>query len=175
MNTLNPPGRRQAWATTTIRNDFATISAVHTAYRDAIGSIRQYNANDVMWTVVLQPLLADWVRKGDANPLGLDEGPQESLAIVIFTVNWPARDDDAFIKDLLHRTIEQIDAFATTHQTSHPYRYLNYCGGWQSPFKGYGEENWQFLRTVSRKYDPGGLFQLGCLGGFKLGVEYDGS
>lgn len=175
MNALNPPGRRQAWATTTIRNDFATISAAHTAYHDAIGSIRQSNAKDVMWTLVLQPLLANWVNKGDPNPLGLNGRTHESLVIVIFTVNWPASRDDAFIEDLIRHTILQIDAFATAQQTGHPYRYLNYCGGWQNPFKGYGEENWQFLRSVSRKYDPSGLFQLGCIGGFKLDVEYDRS
>ena len=175
MNALNPPGRRQNWATTTIKNDSATVSATHTAHLDAITSIRRSNTKDVVWTLVLQPLLADWVHKGNANPLGLDDCAQESLVIVSFTVNWPGRGDDAFVDGLIRHTIQQIDDFATAHKKGHPFRCLNYCGGWQSPFKGYGEENWQFLRTVSRRYDPDGLFQLGCVGGFKLDVEYDRS
>ena len=168
MNALNPPGRRQVFATTTIKNDAATISAAHTAYCDAIASIRRTSVKGLLWTVVLQPLLSDWIRKGDANPLGLDDCTHESLVIVSFTVNWDDRRDDDFVKTITRRTVEQIDAFATANKTSHPYRYLNYCAEWQRPFVGYGEENWRFLQGVSTRYDPEGLFQKGCVGGFKL-------
>ena len=170
MNALNPPCRRQVFATTTIKNDPATISAAHTAYCDAIASIRRVNVKGLLWTVVLQPLLSDWVRKGDANPLGLHDCTRESFVIVIFTVNWDERRDDNFIKAITRRTVEQIDAFATANKTGHPYRCLNYCAEWQRPFVGYGEENWRFLQGVSRRYDPEGLFQKGCIGGFKLDV-----
>ena len=168
MNALNPPGRRQVFATTTIKNDAATISAAHTAYCDAIASIRRVSVKGLLWTVVLQPLSSDWIRKDDASPLGLYDCPHESLVIVIFTVNWDERRDDDFVKTLTRRTVEQIDAFATANKTSHPYRYLNYCAEWQRPFIGYGEENWRFLQGVSTRYDPEGLFQKGCIGGFKL-------
>ena len=36
MNALNPPGRRQVFATTTIKNDPTIIAAAHAVYRDAI-------------------------------------------------------------------------------------------------------------------------------------------
>ncbi|KAI9715744.1 MAG: hypothetical protein M1812_005742 [Candelaria pacifica] len=170
MNVLNPPGRRQHFATTTIKNDPATIAAAHSAYNDAIASIRQVSVKGLLWTMVLQPLLPAWARKGDANPLGLDS-TNESLVIVSFTVNWDERRDDEFIKSLTRRTIEQIDAFAAANATGHPFRYLNYCAEWQKPFVGYGEENLRFLWGVSRRYDPGGLFQKGCVGGFKLDIE----
>lgn len=170
MNVLNPPGRRQVFATTTIKNDAATIAAAHAAYTDAITSIRNVNVKGLLWTLVLQPLLSDWVRKGDANPLGLDEGVHESLVIVSFTVNWDEYQDDEFVKSTTRRAVEQIEAVAVANKTGHRWRYLNYCAEWQRPFEGYGEENWKFLRTVSRKYDPEGLFQRGCVGGFKLEV-----
>ena len=122
---------------------------------------------------MLQPLLSDWVRRGDANPLGLHDSTHESLVIVIFTVNWDKRQDDDFVKTTTRRTIEQIVAFAAAHGTDHPYRYLNYCADWQKPFEGYGEENWRFLKEVSKKYDSEGLFQRGCVGGFKLDLVDD--
>ena len=171
MNALNPPGRRQVFATTTIENDAATISAAHAAYSDAIASIRRVRVKGLLWTIVLQPLLSDWIRKGDANPLGLDDCTHKSLVIVSFTVNWDERRDDDFVKTLTRRTVEQIDAFAMAHRTSHPYRYLNYCAEWQRPFEGYGEKNLRFLQDVSRRYDPEGLFQKGCAGGFKLDLD----
>lgn len=170
MNTLNPPGRRQVFATTTIKNDPATIAAAHGAYCDAFASIRRVNVKGLLWTLVLQPLLPDWARKGDANPLGLHDSTHEPLVIVSFTVNWAESRDDDFVKTTTRRTVEQIDAFAAANKTGHRYRYLNYCAEWQRPFEGYGEENWRFLQGVSRRYDPEGLFQKGCVGGFKLGV-----
>ncbi|MCJ1379009.1 hypothetical protein MMC17_002108 [Xylographa soralifera] len=170
MNSLNPPGRRQVFATTTIKNDPATLAAVHNAYRDAIASMRRVNVKDLVWTLVLQPLLPDWVCKGDTNPLGLNDSSAEPLVIVSFTVNWAERQHDEFVKTTTRHVVEQIDAFAAANKTDHRYRYLNYCAEWQRPFEGYGLENWRFLQGVSRKYDPEGLFQRGCMGGFKLDV-----
>lgn len=125
----------------------------------------------MVWTLVLQPLLPDWVRKGDANPLGLHNGTHEPLVIVSFTVNWVERRDDEFVETTTRRTVEQIDAVAAANKTGHRYRYLNYCAEWQRPFEGYGEENLRFMQGVSRRYDPEGLFQKGCIGGFKLDIE----
>ena len=167
LNALNPPGRRQILATTTIKNDPTTITAVHATYNDAVTSLRRINVKGLVWTLVLQPLLPDWVRKGEANPLGLHD-TDEPLVIVNFAVNWHERRNDEFVKATTRRAIEQMDTFAEANGTSHPYRYLNYCGDWQRPFEGYGEENHRFLKGVSQKYDPEGLFQRGCIGGFKL-------
>lgn len=141
---------------------------MHAIYCDAIASIRRANVKGMVWTLVLQPLLPDWVCKGDANPLGLLEKSHEPLVIVSFTVNWAERRDDEFVKTTTRRAVEQIDDVAMANKTNHRYRYLNYCAEWQKPFAGYGEENWRFLQMVSRRYDPGGLFQRACVGGFKL-------
>ena len=76
--------------------------------------------------------------------------------------------DDELVRDITREAIEQIDAAAREKGTQHRYRYLNYCAKWQKPFNGYGQENLDFLRKVSREVDPDGLFQRGCNGGFKL-------
>lgn len=170
LNALNPPGRRQAWATTTIKNDLATITATHAVHLDAIASMRAAKVKDIVWTLVLQPLLPEWVRKGDSNPLGLDDGNVDPLVVVSFTINWSETQDDEFVNTAIKRAINEIDAVAAANKTGHPWRYLNYCGEWQRPFEGYGKENWQFLKGVSKRYDPEGLFQKGCIGGFKLNL-----
>ncbi|KAF7888902.1 hypothetical protein EAF00_009202 [Botryotinia globosa] len=69
MNALNPPGKRQVLATTTVKTDTTTLAATHAVYQDAISSLR--SVKGLVWTLVMQPLLPDWLRKGDANPLGL--------------------------------------------------------------------------------------------------------
>lgn len=169
LSVLNPPGRRQEFATTTIKNDRKTLDAAHKAYRDAIPKIKKHAVKGMSWTLVLQPCLPSWARKGDANPLGLDEGSDEPLVNVQFTVNWALEEHDDVVRSIAREAIEQIDAFALEHGTGHRYRYLNYCAAWQNPFEGYGEENLKFLRSVSKEVDPEGLFQRGCGGGFKLG------
>jgi len=168
LHALNLPGRRQTWATTTVKNNPATLGAAHDAYRAGIDSIRQADVKDTSWTLVLQPLLPDWARKGQPNSLGLDESPDEPLVVVQFTVNWALSTDDEKVEVITRAAIEQIDEFAKANQTSHRYRYLNYCGSWQKPFLGYGDDNLEFLRSVSREYDPDGLFRRGCPGCFKL-------
>ena len=169
LNALNPPGRRQLFASTTIKNDPATLTATHIAYQDAIASIRSVNAKGMSWTLTMQPLLSAWLRKGDANPLGLEDCT-EALVLVSFTVNWHERRDDEFVNQTTRKAVEQIDAFAAVHDTGHRFRYVNYCAKWQKPFESYGEKNLRFLHETSRKYDPEGLFQWGCVGGFKLGL-----
>ncbi len=134
------------------------------------GALRRVNVTGLVWTLVLQPLLPDWVCKGDANPLGLHDCTHGPLVIVSFTVNWDEPQDDVFVKMTTRRAVEQIEVVAAANKTGHPWRYLNYCAEWQRPFKSYGEENWRFLQGVSKKYDPESLFQKGCIGGFKLDV-----
>ncbi|CAG8960007.1 hypothetical protein HYFRA_00013195 [Hymenoscyphus fraxineus] len=167
LNALNPPGRRQIFVTTTIKNDATTLTGVHAAYSNAIPALRHRNVKGLAWTLFIQPLLPAWVRKGDPNPLGLDE-EQDSLVLVSFTINWDERKDDEFMRDMARSTLNEIDAFARANGTAHRYRYFNYCTGWQRPFEGYGEENKRFLEEVRKKYDVDGLFQRGCTGGFKL-------
>jgi hypothetical protein len=173
MSSLNPPGKRQALATTTIKNEPAALASTHEAYRAGIDAMRRVRGGS--WTLVLQPLLPEWARKGDENPLGLDEGPSEPLVIVSFTVNWSDTRDDVHAKATTRRAIEMIERIAAETGSVHRYRYLNYCDEWQRPFDGYGEENWRFLKGVSRKYDPEGLFQEACVGGFKLDIKDEGS
>ncbi|CAG8971260.1 hypothetical protein HYALB_00001426 [Hymenoscyphus albidus] len=170
MANLNMGGRRQTFGSTTILNDPATVSAAHRIYTEAFNLLRSVNPKGMAFSIIFQPFLASWARKGDENPLGLRD-TTESLVIVSFAVNWDKRTDDEFVKSTVHLTLEKIEAFAAANKTSHRFRYLNYCNEWQKPFESYGEENWQFLKDVSRKYDPEGLFQRGCVGGFKLDIE----
>jgi hypothetical protein len=100
--------------------------------------------------------------------LGLDSCTDEPLVNVSFTVNWALSQDDAAVQRIVRAAITQIDTFAKAHGTGHPYRYINYCDSWQSPFDGYGKANVEFMKEVSSKFDPEGLFQRGCVGGFKL-------
>ena len=199
LNRLNLGGRRQTFGVTTVKNDPPTLRAAHEAYLAGIRDIKAAKLQDVMFTLVLQPLLPEWARKGDPNPLGFSSSsnshddrrhggsskynlpspqivsptnpPEEDndpLVIASFTVNWADANQDVQVKSITRAAVEHIEAFAIHHETAHRYKYLNYCAEWQDPFRGYGRGEKEWLREVSKTYDPDGLFQKACRGGFKL-------
>jgi FAD/FMN-containing dehydrogenase len=170
LNSLNPSGRRQMFGTMTIKNDRVTIAAVHAIYKETIASLYPVKIKGLVWTLIFQPLLPEWVRKGDPNPLGLHDLTDEPLVVVSFAINWDEGRDDELIKERARRALEKMEAFAAANKTGHRWRSLNYCAEWQKPIESYGEENLRLLQEVSRKYDPNGLFQRGCVGGFKLNM-----
>ena len=123
----------------------------------------------------MQPLMPDWARKGQPNPLGLEEGGSEALVIISLTLNGGDSMDDENAKAITRSTLESIEAFAKKSGTDHRHRYLNCCAEWQRPFEGYGVDNWEQLKRTRVKYDPQGLFQRDCKGGFKLDVTAEES
>lgn len=50
-----------------------------------------------------------------------------------------------------------------------PWLYINYAYEDEDPIGSYGPSNVAFLKTVSKKYDPGQTFQQLVPGGWKLG------
>jgi hypothetical protein len=46
--------------------------------------------------------------------------------------------------------------------------YLNYADKSQDPIGSYGEGNVKLLREAAARYDPEGVFQTLCPGGFKI-------
>ena len=166
MSSTCPPGQRWSFGTTTIKNDLRTIMAARAAHEKAIESLRRVKG--LIWTIVMQPLLPSWAVKGDTNVLGLYEETDDALVILSFSVYWQRAGDDKHVYETIRATIEEIETTATANGTGHRFRYLNYCAQWQQPLEGYGEENLRFLTEVSTKYDPDGLFQRGCTGGFKI-------
>lgn len=105
--------------------------------------------------------------------LGLDESTDEPFVIVRFSVNWDVAKDDELVNMTTRKTIEITDQVAKSDGTGHRCRCLKYCATWQKLFETYGENNLRFLKEVSRRYNPDGLFQWGFVGGFKLGLEED--
>ncbi|CAL8576826.1 hypothetical protein XPA_002691 [Xanthoria parietina] len=164
----SPAGLRQKFITTTVKNDHATLMEIHAAYKEGAQVMRK--VRDMVWTLVLQPLSPVMAKKSQPNVLGLDTRT-EPLVIVLFTVVWKDVADDELVDRTTRGIIGGIDHYAASKGTADPYRYLNDCDSWQNPFDGYGADNKRFLQEMSRQYDPDGLFQRACVGGFKLDMD----
>jgi FAD/FMN-containing dehydrogenase len=160
-----PAGTRHVQGTTTIRNDVQTMTAAYAIFCETITKLRQVKG--LMFPFTFQAILPGWMNKGHPNVLGL-EGCTEPLIIVSCSVTWTDPKDDEFVRSTIRSSLEQIEAAAVARKSDHPYRFMNYSMEWQRPYDGCGEENLKLMGETSQKYDPDGLFQRGCAGGFKL-------
>lgn len=163
-------GKYNKIATVTCKNDLETLEYCRTVYLEISREVR--NVKGLIFSLVFQPLLPQWMNKGYPNVLGLED-VTEPLVIVELSLTWKNVKQSDLVRGAVRRGINKIEDFAKTHKTYHRYKFANYCAEWQRPMMSYGEKNLDFMRGVSRKYDPKGLFQKGCLGSFKLDMEED--
>jgi FAD/FMN-containing dehydrogenase len=87
---------------------------------------------------------------------------------IAWDYSWDNSADDELLYELAQSAREQLDEYARSTGAYNEYIYLNYAGRTQDPLRGYGLENLEFLRRVSEKFDPDGVFQRLVRGGFKI-------
>jgi hypothetical protein len=121
-------------------------------------------------SITYQPLPQILTSKGGANGgnvLGFT--PEDGDVVnAILSTYWRDASDDARVEAESKRLFEDAQRLAKEEGVDVRALYLNYAGKWQDPIGGYGEDEVRFLREVSLKHDPEGVFQKGMPGGFKL-------
>ncbi|KEY71816.1 hypothetical protein S7711_09025 [Stachybotrys chartarum IBT 7711] len=161
------PGEYNIMTTLSCKNDLKTLQDIYDIHRDCASQLS--GVHGLVLSLVFQPVLPQWVNKGYATVLGLDD-LAEPITIVEWSTKWDRSKDDALVNKVMKDTVRRAEAAAMANGAYHRYKFPNYCAEWQDPMAAYGEQNLEFLQGVSRRYDPEGLFQKGCLGGFKLGM-----
>lgn len=165
-----PYGTRHVQGTTTLRNDLETMKAAYTVFCEATTKVK--GIKGMVWAFTFQAILPGWMNKGDPNIFGL-EGVKEPLIIIGFSVTWTRSENDEFVRAVVRETLEKIEGEAAARKGGHPWRFINYAMEWQRPYDGIGEENKRLMKDTSLEYDPEGLFQRACAGGFKLDFTED--
>ncbi|KAK6531739.1 hypothetical protein TWF694_002914 [Orbilia ellipsospora] len=121
-------------------------------------------------TIAFQPITTTNIAAGKAaggNSLGLDNNTG-TMAIINLTHQWSNSANDAAILAALDSTLALLVSYAKSKGIYHPYYYLNYARKQDNPIGSYGSASVSAMRTVSRKYDPLGVFQDLVPGGFKI-------
>ena len=121
-----------------------------------------------LFSVTFEPLPAIFVSHGAGkNVLGTT--PEEGNAmIILFTVVYLDASSSDTVNAATKEMMGLFDEAAKKRGLFKPYRYANYANTDQAVIESYGEKNVEFLRQVSRKYDPHGVFQKRVPGGFKV-------
>ena len=168
IDARNPPGSRELFVTATFKNSAAMMEKFFDLANQTIQGIS--DAKNLTFSLSFQPLpqlVIGYGFSNGGNALGL--GPEDGdLVNVLLTVQWAEEADDARIDTGAKRLFSQAKAASKAMGTYNPYLYLNYAAYFQDPIKGYGDASQAKLKEVSKKYDPGQLFQTQVPGGFKL-------
>ena len=155
---------RAKFMTTTFENNLTILTAAFKAFQASIESIR--SVRGMTWSFVIQSLHSSTTAKSEASVLGFET--DKNLVVVLVSASWTHKEDDQNVHESAEDLISKIETRAKELGVYNKYKYMNYAGSRQDPISGYGKENKQFLQDVSTKYDPQGIFQKVCIGGFKV-------
>ena len=92
--------------------------------------------------------------------------------VILLSALWPDSRFDEVVEKTAEKMTEDIACIADDLGLLHEFQYINYADPRQDPIGSYGTENVEYLRQVSKKYDPNGVWQKQVPGGFKLGFKY---
>lgn len=81
---------------------------------------------------------------------------------------WKHEKDDERVMRWTERISEEMKHAAKSEDKLHKYLYVNNVDETQDAFASYEPENLERMRTVSKRYDPDGVFQKLRSGGPKL-------
>ncbi|RDI80476.1 hypothetical protein Vi05172_g9594 [Venturia inaequalis] len=147
---LMAEGGRNLWATMTHANSAEFMEELMAFAKEKGGEMPSLSSGI---SVVFQPLWrASRVRsfaQTGGNSHGLEDS-NDDLVVVLATTTWTSSGSDELVNKVMEEFIDEAQKMA------------------KDPMRGYGQRSLEFLREVSRKYDPGQVFQKQVPGGFKL-------
>lgn len=164
---------RIGFATLTVRNDPELLRQIVDIHAEYVESLKQFlSPEDFNTMMFLQPipsyLTAIGPQRG-GNMLGLDH-VEGNLVLWNAGVMLGAEDSASFAKAhaLLTAMTAKVKRVSESLGADVEFLYTNYADASQDPIGSYGEENVAFMKEVSAKYDPDGVFQRRVPGGFKV-------
>ncbi|KAG9229819.1 hypothetical protein BJ875DRAFT_445599 [Amylocarpus encephaloides] len=159
-----PKNRRYQFATTTFGGGFDLLKTVYQLFDTLLVEVK--TIPDLTWSLSLQaaPRVTSDV---GTNTLGLSSSDEPTIILEI-GYNWISQTEDFRIQAMAKQFIADVDTAAKRAGYFKKFKYLNYATNWQDPIRSYGANSLKQLKAVGRKYDPKGLFQKGCPGGFKI-------
>jgi hypothetical protein len=169
-----PAGTRSSFSTFTYINNVEYMNRlldVTQQFADATPGVGTVNLIfQPLWTI---PRARSFDVSG-GNSLGI-ENVSSDLVIVLPHIVWTNPQSDDVMRSAIRSFIYNAKQMAKQMGVHHDYLYANYAEEWQDVMSGYGKANLDILRTISKKYDPTGLFQRRVPGGYKLWRTQDQS
>ena len=174
-NELNSPdGIRNVYSAINFKADATVVAKVDSIIQQSLHDYLSgakpapYSFAQVQYQPLPRIFTNHSIERG-GNVLGLDRQTDNSL-LLCFLFIWDDPKQDSFIQEkILAPTLERVTNYTKSVGAYHDWQYVNYAFADQDPLGSYGEKNINFLKEVSKKYDPAQVFQKLSPGGWKLG------
>ncbi|KAL2844518.1 hypothetical protein BJY01DRAFT_263954 [Aspergillus pseudoustus] len=165
METVPPPGKKAFFLTLTFGNDARLLERLCNFHNESVDAVTPLvESDDWNFITFLQPfpaVLANASAK-KVKVLGLDH------ILYLLFLAWQSPSDDALFHEIGYNLIGKPKAYSEEIGAGSDFVYMNYARREQNLLSGYGEENFQHLVAMVEKYDPIGVFQTQCPGGWKM-------
>lgn len=170
LSKFSSDGKRQYWASITIKPDVPLMEAFHKKWQDMIAIIR--DVSGLTFSFGYHPLTKAMLESsagagGNAIAIPPLDGP---LFVVLVNPGWNLPKDDSRVFKTVGNFVADLRKLATDNGLLHRYIFANYAYQKDDCISGYGQESIIKLAETSKKYDPEGIFQKGVPGGFKLPI-----
>jgi hypothetical protein len=164
------------WSTLTFKNDERVLAKAVELHEKLVEEMKGIVPNgDFITLCMFQPLSLTYskhsVSKG-GNVLGLDKA-EEPLVLWLATLAVRDARQEAIGREKVIAWKNAVEDFAKSVGAHDKFIYLDYANEAQDPLRSYGVENVNFMKAVAAKYDPEGIFQTRCPGGFKISKVAD--
>ncbi|KID76205.1 FAD-dependent monooxygenase CTB5 [Metarhizium brunneum] len=166
-----PVGQRATWWDTTVAvGSVPLFEEIGEMYKDWVVRVKEA-AQTRQFTpyLVYQPItdnILEKMQQNGGNALGLypQDGP---LMMVQVSARWADAELDAVIESSASELLCEIERVARENKLLRGYVYINYAGRSQEVLRTYGN-NYPWLQTIAKKWDPDGLLQRLWRGYFQL-------
>ncbi|KAL9072067.1 MAG: hypothetical protein Q9161_003842 [Pseudevernia consocians] len=148
-------GGRYVWATGTFANNATILAKVNELAQATFSNLKTKNGN-FTFANVFQPIPSSITSKSAATG-GTN-----------FVAQYWDDADEAIIESATQNFIKSVNCYTKSIGQFKPFLYMNYAYPTQDVINSYGRKNVDFLRRVSRTYDPAQVFQRLVPGGYKL-------
>ncbi|KAI1409393.1 hypothetical protein F5Y13DRAFT_203571 [Hypoxylon sp. FL1857] len=174
-----PPNYYNIWFTLTVKNDESILLKAAELHNEMAKEL-QAGIPDQDFTshVSLQPVPRLFVQQSHStnsigNVLGLEQNTRDAILIQA-SASVRTAELEAWARPKVRALVDQVRTFASNIEGGvMPWVYLNYAHSSQKVLQSYGPENVRRIREAASKYDPEGVFQRLCPGGFKISAVDD--
>lgn len=167
-----PTGYYNAWYTLCFKNDASIIAKTNELHNQLASEVQgKVSDGDFRTHCSFQPIPKAVVEQSAAmggNILGLDRYPHDAVMIQV-NVSVRTRELADWARPRVRVVVDGVRLFAETiDEGLSPWLYMNYASPDQDVLQSYGPENVRKMKEAAVKYDPKGVFQRLCPGGFKI-------
>ncbi|KAJ2997224.1 hypothetical protein NUW58_g722 [Xylaria curta] len=167
-----PENYYTSWFTLTFKNEERIMAKASELHDRLVSSLLSFvPEGDFMSQCIFQPLptiIAQHSVREGGNIMGLEDNESDGILFQMITM-MKTPEQHAFAYAQLKACVESLRDFAGSVEGGlFRWLYMNYADKSQDVLGSYGPENVKKMREVADKYDPTGVFQKLCPGGWKL-------